>query len=118
MSNIAEINIMGLKFKTIIGVLPKEKKQKQKIIFDILLKYDATKAIKSDNEKDVVSYATICILVKKLVETKKYSLLETLLKETVNLIKKDARITYCKVSISKPKALKKFGAMVMVSMEG
>ncbi len=114
-NNLMDIKITNLACDIVIGIRDYERLNKQKIIFDIDIKYDASKAIESDKAIDVVDYWKISTQIIALANKTSYNLIETLIAKVKELILQDNRVIYCKVTIHKPKALEEFGALVSVS---
>jgi len=110
-----EINITGLKVKTIIGVYEEEKNNPQTLFFDIKIKYDASKAMHSDNLEDAIDYFQISKLIKEKIANNHFELLEKLLDFTLKTIMKLSQVKELEVTIHKPEALKKFGADVSIT---
>ena len=71
-----KIIIEGLEIDTIIGVYDWERKQKQKLVFDIALVTDLSKAMKSDRVEDTIDYAKVAGLIEVLTKTHQPELLE------------------------------------------
>ena len=96
-----KINISNLTFKTIIGILPIERKKKQKVVVDISFEYNY-----SNINKEYIDYTKIVKLVKTNMKTNKYELLE----EAIFLLKKEIYTNYniknLQIKIAKPNILK------------
>lgn len=101
------IKIKNLRLKTIIGVLPFERKKKQEVVLNIKFEFDASKASKSDNIKDTIDYNALTEEISRGVVKSHFYLLEALVDFVLNIILKDKRIKKAKVEIDKPNALKK-----------
>lgn len=68
--------IDALTVTTLIGILPHERVQKQKLILDIALTTDFSKAAESDDMRDGISYAAVADAVVAFAEHAEYGLLE------------------------------------------
>lgn len=68
--------IRGLKVFAYHGVNPEEKRDGQPFILDITVKIDLSKACRSDDLKDTVSYAKIIKTAEKVMQEKSCNLLE------------------------------------------
>ncbi len=102
----ATIRITDLKLKAIIGINPWERKNKQDVIINLTLDFDASKASQSDNIQDTVDYKTLKKRILLLVKGSKFFLLEKLVEEVLNLTMQDPKILKATVRIEKPKALR------------
>jgi 7,8-dihydroneopterin aldolase/epimerase/oxygenase len=117
MNNLTKLEINNLKIDTIIGIHDHEKSEKQSLIFDIIIFYNSSTTIKSDNIKDAIDYYDLTLNLKEFISNNHYELLETLSHKILEEIVKDKRIGKAILTISKPKALEDFGAMVKVTNE-
>ena len=97
------IEIEKLTFEAIIGILPFERDNPQRVEIDIVIEYDYP----CNNCKDgFIDYATICEIVKSSIKANKYELLEDAiygLKEII--IKHYPQIEAISISIAKPDIL-------------
>ena len=84
-----QIFISGLEVNTKIGCSEEERLKSQNISIDIILEVNGEKASRSKELNDSVCYLTVSNQVKKLVELKKWVLLEELAYEISNLCIKD-----------------------------
>lgn len=118
MSNLIKFEIKDLKIDAIIGIHEEEKLSKQPLIIDLIIYFDITKAIKSDNINDVVDYYEMSSDLIDFVSNSKFELIETLSHKILeNISTKDSRIKKAILSITKPKALEDFSAMVKITNE-
>lgn len=80
-----KIIIEGLEINTVIGVYDWEREKPQKLIFDLVLTTDLTKAMQSDRVEDTVDYAKVAETIEVLTRQHQPELLEkfadTLLKQ-------------------------------------
>jgi dihydroneopterin aldolase len=96
---IYKIYINQLKILAIIGILEKERLNSQSIIVDCEIQYKR-------DDSDFVNYAEISDLIKNLLISKKYFLLEDALDEITKEIKgKFTTIKSIKLKLSKPEIL-------------
>lgn len=112
----AIIRITDLSLKTIIGIFDWERKQKQKVIINVELEFNASKAVKTDRVKDTVDYKTITKKIIQHVEGSKYFLLEKMTDSVLKIVLKDPKVKRAKVRIDKPGALR-FARSVSVELE-
>ncbi|OCL81682.1 dihydroneopterin aldolase [Arcobacter porcinus] len=94
-----KISIKKLTFKSIIGILDFERKNKQKVIVNLSFEYD----FKDD---EFINYAEVSKLIKTKMKKEKYYLLEDAIKELSSLLYEKYNIRNLKLKISKPDILK------------
>ena len=78
----AIIRINDLKVRTIIGAHPWERVNKQELVINITIEYDASKACHSDKLKDALNYESVAAKAIKIAERSRYTLLEKLAGKT------------------------------------
>jgi dihydroneopterin aldolase len=88
-----KIEIKDLTFRTIIGILPYERKIPQKVVVDAVIEYDY-------KNRDFLDYAMLVEKIKTLMRVSKFELLE----DAVLTLKRELKAEY--VSIKKPDILK------------
>jgi D-erythro-7,8-dihydroneopterin triphosphate epimerase len=101
----ATIRIVDLKCRAIIGTHPWERKNRQDVVINLNLDYDASKASQSDQLKDALDYEKICQQIIKMVERSQCQLLEKLAGRILKLVLTDKRVMIAKVRIEKPHAI-------------
>jgi len=74
----AIIRIHDLNFRSIIGAHSWERTNKQDVIVNLTIEYDASKASRSDRLKDALDYEALALKVGRIVERSRYQLLEKL----------------------------------------
>ncbi|MBN2509891.1 MAG: dihydroneopterin aldolase [Spirochaetales bacterium] len=100
------IYIRDLHLRTIIGINPDERKNKQDIHLNITLFTDTKTAAESDNISDTANYKEIKQNIIRLVESSSYNLLETLAEETARVCLQSPHVKKTTVCIDKPGALR------------
>ena len=101
----AVIRINDLKVRTLIGAYPWEKINKQELVINITIKYDASKACLSDKLKDALDYESVAARVIKTVEGSQNTLLEKLASRLLAGIMSDKRVQEAVVRIDKTHAI-------------
>ena len=101
----AIIDIVDLRVRAIIGTHPFERKNKQELIINISLEYDATKASRSDDLKDAVDYECISNAVIKIAENSSCLLLEKLAAKMMDKLKGFKGLQNISLRIDKPQAI-------------
>lgn len=102
----AQIHIQNLRLRTYIGFNEAEKNNKQDVVINAWIKYPADHAYDTDNVEHAVNYRTICKAMISHTENNRFLLLEKLTAELLNLCMEQACVTYAKVEVAKPHALR------------
>jgi FolB domain-containing protein len=101
----ATIRINDLKVRVLIGAHSWEKVNKQELIINITIEYDASKACKSDKLKDALNYDSVATKAVKIAERSHHTLLEKLTSKLLQGIMSDRRVLAAHVRVGKPQAL-------------
>jgi len=101
-----KIFIHALKTEAIIGIFDWERQVKQTVIVDIEISADIRKAALSDSIDDTLNYKRVAKRVLTFVEESKFHLVETLAEHIAMLILDDFGITWVRISLSKPGAIR------------
>ncbi len=100
-----KISIRGLEISATHGVHAFEKTTAQPFIFDADLHYPFSKAVKSDDVKDAVSYSDVCAEISRVALGKSYNLIETLAYDTAcALLQKFPAVYEVTLCVGKPQA--------------
>ncbi len=110
----AMIRINDLTVHTIIGTQPYERANKQELIINLALEYDARKASTSDAITDALDYYKLSRKVTQVVERSKHHLLEKLAARVLKVMMADPRVERAWVRLDKPHA---FAAAKTISFE-
>jgi len=94
------VSIKELSFKTIIGILPFERKKTQKVLVDIDFDYFFTK----DSEK-FIDYSKVAKLIKKTMKKKQFLLIEDAIIFLEKKLYKKYIISNLNLKITKPNIL-------------
>lgn len=107
MSNLhAIINITNLRLRTLIGFNEEERIKPQDIVINVEIHYPFTPGIFEDRVDSVLNYKVITKRIIKHVEEGQFLLLEKLTADLLHLCSAEPEVTYCKVKIDKPHALR------------
>ena len=101
----ATIRIHDLNFRSIIGAYSWERTNKQDVVVNLTLEYDASKASKSDRLKDALDYEALAKKIGRIVEGSRYQLLEKLAAKVLEGVMADKRIQWAKIRLEKPHAI-------------
>jgi FolB domain-containing protein len=103
--NWVECTIQNIRLKTLIGFNEIETREKQEVVITISYKYNAQKAIESDNVDCGINYKTITKKVICFVEDSKFNLLETLADGILKMLAEFHEMKDLSVKVEKPGAL-------------
>ena len=98
--------ITNLRLETIIGCNDWERSRKQKVIINIEMEFDSSKAIASDELRETLDYRSIKKKIITGVTTSTFNLLESLTAHVLEIIMEHERVMAATVTIDKPKALR------------
>lgn len=109
------ILIRDLLLRTIIGINPEERVNRQDVLLNIVLETDTRPAAESDSIDQAVNYRTITKEVIALVENSKDLLVERLAERVAVTCLTDVRVQAVEVTVEKPGAVR-FARSVGVSI--
>ncbi|MDJ0616945.1 MAG: dihydroneopterin aldolase [Calothrix sp. MO_192.B10] len=112
------IHVTGIRAYGYTGYLPEEQVLGQRFEVDVKLWLDISPAAKTDNIEKTVDYRSIITLVKDLVKTSKFVLIERLVETLADsILKQSDRITQVQVILSKPAApIPDFGGKISIDV--
>lgn len=110
------IYIDDLHVRTIIGINPDERVNRQDVFISLTLETDTRAAAASDDIADAVNYRTLTKDVFEMVEQSEFLLVERLAEEIASLCLVDERVSSVRVRVDKPGALR-FARSVAVEIE-
>jgi dihydroneopterin aldolase len=100
------IFLRDLEIDATIGIFEWEKRIKQKVRIDLEMATDVTKAAASDCIDDALDYKAISKRIIQFVEDSRCELVETLIEKVAEILLKEFKIPWVKVTISKPGAVR------------
>lgn len=106
LKSLALVRIENLRLRTIIGINDWERKQKQDVIINIKIRFDATQAGQSDRIEDTVNYKAITKSVIKTIEESQFYTVEKLAQAILDIVMEDPRVVWTSVKLDKPFALR------------
>ncbi|MBV52860.1 MAG: dihydroneopterin aldolase [Coxiellaceae bacterium] len=80
------LSIHQLKLMTLIGINPDERINPQMLTMDIVMQYDASHAIHSDDINHAINYANVTSAIEQLTQTTHFNLIEALAERTCELL--------------------------------
>ena len=89
-----------------LGYYNFEKKNSQKVKFNLEVDYEDKKPTSDNDIKSIVNYGKLVKLIKKLTKNKHYNFLETLAEDVFDVLFKDKRIGKIMLKIEKIEILK------------
>ena len=98
--------IHELKIETVIGIYDWERKIRQIISLDIEMATDISKAAKSDNIDDTLSYKTVAKRLIDFVEQSEFELVEALAEKICAIIREEFEVPWVKLTLHKPGAVR------------
>ena len=97
--------ITQLEVNTIIGVFDWEREIKQKLVFDLELATNISKAASTDALVDTLDYKAISHAVYDMVEKSEYQLVETVAEKVAEMILRDFSVSWLALTLNKPGAV-------------
>ncbi|MCU6670350.1 dihydroneopterin triphosphate 2'-epimerase [Enterobacteriaceae bacterium H4N4] len=102
----AIIRIKNLRLRTYIGIKDEERANKQDIVVNVVIHYPADKSRASEDINDALNYRTITKSIISHVESNRFSLLEKLTQDVLDIACDHHWVTYAEVEIDKLHALR------------
>jgi len=112
----AVIEITNLRLRTFIGFNDEERKKQQDIVINAEIHYPMNSGCLEDIVDDALNYKTITKAIIDHVEPGRFLLLEKLVADVLNICCEHPDVTYAKVKIDKPHALR-FADSVSLSLD-
>ena len=110
------IFVRDLLLRTIIGINPEERVNKQDVLINLELRLDTRLAGESDNIADTVNYRSLVKEIIQLVEQSQFYLIERLAAEIARVCLDEKSVRSVCVCVEKPLALR-FARSVGVKIE-
>jgi dihydroneopterin aldolase len=101
-----KISIQSLEVRCIIGTLPRERRNKQKLLVDLEFPVSVRKTAQRDSLRDAVNYKKIADRVTAFASRSRFYLIETLAEDLAKVLLKEFQLKKILLRISKPGALK------------
>jgi len=113
----AKIRVKNLLLRTYIGFNPDELVNKQDVIINVEIEASiSAEALTADEPDGIYNYKVITKRIIAYVQEGHFKLLEVLTSNLLDMIMEDERVTYAKVEVDKPHALR-FAESVSYEME-
>jgi 7,8-dihydroneopterin aldolase/epimerase/oxygenase len=101
-----KIFIHALKTEAIIGIFDWERQVRQTVVIDLEFSADIRKAALSDSIDDTLNYKRVAKQVLNFIEGSQFHLVETLSEHIAMLILEEFGVTWVRVALSKPGAIR------------
>jgi dihydroneopterin aldolase len=116
-----KILLQELEIPCIIGILPRERKKKQKIMIDLEFSTSVRRAARRDNLRDALNYQKIAGRATEFVSKSRFYLIETLAERLAQILLREFKLKSMTLRVSKPKAIrnaKNVGVEIRRSLKG
>lgn len=114
--NLDRIHVRDLLLRTIIGVNPDERENRQDVLINLTLYTDTRAAGQSDKIRDTVNYRSVTKRIIQHIESSDYYLIEALANSIAQIIVTEFPVQRVRVTVEKPGALR-FARSVGVEIE-
>ncbi len=108
--------VEGIDARAVLGVDAWERTGPQAVRIDLAFSTDAAKAARSDDVGDAVNYRTVAKAALAFAEGSRFRLVETLAERLAARLRRQFRLRWVRVRVSKPGAVR-FSAVVGVEVE-
>ncbi|WP_395344864.1 dihydroneopterin aldolase [Ningiella sp. W23] len=100
-----KVYIQGLTLYSLIGVYDFERHKKQRVIADVTLYSDLSKAASTDNVLDTLDYGKVAERLDDIAANASYQLLEALAHKMISTVFDEFAVDKLELSLSKPDIL-------------
>lgn len=112
----ATIRIKNLRLRTYVGIKEEEINNRQDVVINVRLVYDAGTAIRGNDIEAALNYRTITKNIIAYVEDNRFSLLERMTRDVLDIAMEPRAVLEAEVEIDKPHALR-FSDSVSVTLQ-
>jgi dihydroneopterin aldolase len=100
------IFIHDLQIETVIGIYDWERKIRQTISLDIEMATDISKAARSDDIEDALSYKSVAKRLIEFVQQSEFELVEALAEKICSIVMDEFSVPWIKLTLHKPGAVR------------
>ena len=111
----ATIRIKNLRLRTYVGIKEEEVNNRQDVVINVRLIYDADRAIRDNDIEAALNYRTITKNIIAYVEDNRFALLERMTRDVLGIAMEPKAVLEAEVEIDKPHALR-FSDSVSVTL--
>ncbi|AWL11703.1 Dihydroneopterin triphosphate 2'-epimerase [Saliniradius amylolyticus] len=104
--NPATIRIKNLRLRTFIGIKDDEVQNRQDVVINVKIHYPADRAVNTDEMDNALNYRTITKRIIAHVENNRFSLLEKLTADILDIAAEHPWVEYAEAEVDKPHALR------------
>lgn len=101
-----------------IGAYEWEHTIKQRLVFDIEMQWDFSKAIKTDDVQYCLNYAEISQKILDFVENTPFKLVETVAYQVADLLQKEYGVQTLRIQLHKPRAVAQASSVGVIVERG
>lgn len=112
---LARIRVKNLRLRTYIGINEDEILNKQDVLINLTVLYKAIDAVRDNDIDTALNYRTVTKAVIAHVENNRFSLLERMTQEILDLVMSRPSVEYAEVEVDKPHALR-FAESVSITL--
>jgi dihydroneopterin aldolase len=98
--------VLGIETRALIGVDAWEREGKQTVMVDLEFGCDAARAARRDDVADAVNYRTVAKTALAFAESSRFRLVETFAERLAERLRKECRLAWVRVRVSKPGAVR------------
>ena len=98
--------IHDLQIETVIGIYDWERKIRQTISLDIEMATDISRAAKSDDIEDALSYKSVAKRLIEFIEQSEFELVEALAEKICGIVIEEFSVPWVKLTLHKPGAVR------------
>lgn len=117
LSTIACIRVKDLRLRAYVGIKEEEINNRQDVVINLVLHYDADAAIRHNQIDTALNYRTITKNIIAHVENNRFALLERMTHELLTIAMAPTAVLDARVEVDKPFALR-FSDSVSISLTG
>ncbi len=100
------IYLNDLRIDAIIGIYDWERRTKQRIILDIEMGTDISKAAASENVDDTIDYKAVAKRIITFVNDSEFELVETLAEKIAEILLSEFNVPWCRLRLNKQGAVR------------
>jgi 7,8-dihydroneopterin aldolase/epimerase/oxygenase len=101
-----KIFLSELKVDAVIGIWEWERRIRQTIIIDLEMSADIAKAAATDDVADTLNYKSVAKRIREFVADSSFQLVETLAERIAAIVRDEFDVTWVKVRVNKPGAIR------------
>ncbi len=98
--------LRNLEIETVIGIFDWEREIKQKVLLDLEMGTDISRAASSDQIDDALDYKAVAKRLIEFVEASEFQLVETLAERCAEIIRQEFDVPWVRLTINKSGAIR------------